>query len=138
MLVASVLAAADHLKTASNLVLAVVRGDHDVNEVRLARAPDAQTRALEAQELREAVFPRVLPAYSDLHASADGHLWVRETPMQLGGPHVWAVFAPDGRPLGSAELPAPLVVDDGLARSKNVITIQVITTSGRQVLSARR
>lgn len=79
-------------------------------DARLASAIDAQTRAIEAREVREAVFPRELPAYSDLHASADGHLWVRETPMQLGTPHVWSVFGADGRSLGSVELPAPLVV----------------------------
>lgn len=51
-----------------------------------------------------------LPAYSALAADADGYLWVRDYPEPREAGNEWDVFGPDGRWLGSVEIPPGLDV----------------------------
>lgn len=50
-------------------------------------------------------FAEVIPAYSQLHVDATGHVWVGRYHYSLSRPTEWDVFAPDGRWLATVHMP---------------------------------
>lgn len=59
---------------------------------------------------REMPVPDSTPAYRALLEDARGHLWVERYRLPWETARVWEVFEPDGRWLGSVEMPAGLTV----------------------------
>ena len=81
-------------------------------EKSLARMKDPAIRADWSRRYSEMPFPETLPAFSDLIVDPTGNLWV-------GGYHEfgetqphWTVFDPNGRLLGTLDVPANLMVHD--------------------------
>jgi len=73
----------------------------------LDRASDENARRRMEQRLAQVTYPETLPAYSDLAADAEGNLWVRDYSIDEAE-NRWDVFDPDGRWLGTVELPPGL------------------------------
>lgn len=63
-------------------------------------------RALE-RLMRELPIPDHLPAFAAMLGDAEGNLWIQDYPRpgDEAEPSSWRVFGPDGRPLGSIEMP---------------------------------
>lgn len=77
-----------------------------VLEERLQRIEDeeARRRARDGYEALE--LPERMPAYAGLAIDRQGGLWVREyRPPWGAGPEAWSVFSPEGRWLGTVDLP---------------------------------
>lgn len=63
------------------------------------------------QMLDEVSFPEMMPAYSNLVADDAGNLWVADYPGPVTEAHdSWNVFDPDGRLLGSVDIPPRFLV----------------------------
>jgi hypothetical protein len=72
----------------------------------LANARDDNMRRRISLDLAELPIPPTMPAHGDLHADADGNLWVQEYRAQ-GEDHTrWMVFDREGRLLGPVQGPA--------------------------------
>lgn len=95
-----------------------VSGDEAVDRLvswaeRRAEEQDASPGALEEfrRRLRERPHAETLPHYEDIVVDTLGHVWVqRYRPRYAEGPADWDVYDPDGRWLGTLELPAGLEV----------------------------
>lgn len=77
----------------------------------------AEIRELDERERRfilegEVEMPPALPAYTDLQAAPDGHLWAKRFIPPWEDTHRWGVFAPDGTFLGDLEFPPGLEVTE--------------------------
>lgn len=115
----------DRLSTGGDLV-ASVRVDREARA--LSPAVIEQYRAAEREKAssgaaakggndvfgmmaEDAPYPDVLPHYDDLLVDRDGRLWVRDYVVDLDAPTRYVVFAPDGRVVATAELPARFRVE---------------------------
>jgi hypothetical protein len=54
--------------------------------------------------------PEMIPPYDDLVVDAEGHLWVERYQRPGESRHVWTVFDPEGRMLGTVEIPGGVSV----------------------------
>lgn len=82
-------------------------------------------------------YPRTLPPYSDLHAGADGRVWVRESslPREWSRPGGWWIFSPDGRPLARVQLPPrALLLDAG----RDWVLLREMDEQQREIVSLYR
>lgn len=82
-------------------------------------------------------YPRTLPPYSDLHADADGRLWVAESslPREWSRPGGWWIFSPDGRPLARIQLPPrALLLDAG----RDWVLLREMDEQQREIVSLYR
>jgi hypothetical protein len=81
----------------------------DVNslfEQRLAWHTDEARRTEQERTLRSMPLPETMPAFAEVRAAGDDHLWVREYAVELDAPGAWSVFDDNGRFLGSVTTPA--------------------------------
>lgn len=82
-------------------------------EGRLAGIEDEERRRRTRDRYDALELPERMPAYSDLVVDGEGHLWVKEyRPPWETGPEAWNVFSPEGRWLGSVDLPEGLRATD--------------------------
>ena len=72
----------------------------------LAGQDEPALRAQLERMLDNMPVPETYPAFTTFLPDDAGNVWVRETPSTEEGPSTWAVFDPDGRLLGSLQLPA--------------------------------
>jgi hypothetical protein len=74
-----------------------------------------QMRADYLSALDHEVRPNVLPGYDRVLTSADGGVWAQVYGPDIGAPHDWHVFDPEGRSLGEIHVAAgmhPLLVTE--------------------------
>lgn len=86
-------------------------GDLEITEELLATySDDPAERVFAAVDRLGIPQPPALPAYTELHVSPDGHVWVKrfQAPGEEGAR--WGVFAPDGAFLGHVETPPRFTV----------------------------
>ena len=57
-------------------------------------------------------MPPEMPAFVEMHAAPDGHLWVERFRFPGDTGRRWGVFAPDGAFLGNLELPPNFAVTE--------------------------
>jgi hypothetical protein len=62
------------------------------------------------QILAELPYPETKPVFESIVLDPAGNLWVKDFDPFSGGPSFWRVFDPDGRWLGTLEMPAGLRV----------------------------
>jgi hypothetical protein len=55
-------------------------------------------------------FPETFPAFSALRTDSEGNLWVKEFARPTDSASRWAVFAPDGRWLGTLSAPLRFII----------------------------
>jgi hypothetical protein len=74
-----------------------------------------QMRAAYLSALDHEVRPNVLPGYDRVLTSSDGGVWAQVYDPDIGAPHDWDVFDPEGRLLGEVHVAAgvyPLLVTE--------------------------
>lgn len=73
-------------------------------EAVLARIPE-RARPGQRRLYDELPMPEHMPAHAEIVADAAGFLWVAEYRAGPEAPHRWAVYDPEGRPVGAVETP---------------------------------
>jgi hypothetical protein len=80
-------------------------------EETLSTVEDEERRAWFRAQYGEMPIPATMPAYASLRAGRDGHVWIlRYAGPRDEGPPRWDVFEPEGRWLGTVDLPEGLRV----------------------------
>jgi beta-lactamase regulating signal transducer with metallopeptidase domain len=69
-------------------------------------------RGLQVKDLKDAVFPKTIPAYASLIVDSDDNVWVQSYPRPAEKASHWAVFSSAGAAIASIDLPANLNVTE--------------------------
>lgn len=77
---------------------------------RLARSESEEARRALRRRLGDMEFPETLPAYGEIVVDGGGNLWVERVRRPGEEGNQWHVFDPEGRLLGSVDLPIGLEV----------------------------
>lgn len=84
----------------------------DYKESALAGIEDQNERRQRQSMLEAITFPDRFPAFSDFHVDSDGDVWVESYARpDHDGPTSSLVFDPEGRLLGSVQIPSSLRID---------------------------
>ena len=105
------------VRDAAGALLRLVRKPHEpvpvtnadiarIRERRLANARSDNARREAERLLAEVPFPSFRPAFGDLRVDPDGFIWVQDYRIDPDDPSIWSIFDPDGRFLGTLEVPA--------------------------------
>ena len=105
------------VRDAAGALLRLVRKPHEpvpvtnadiarFRERRLANARSDNARREAERLLAEVPFPSFRPAFGDLRVDPDGFIWVQDYRIDPDDPSIWSIFDPDGRFLGTLEVPA--------------------------------
>lgn len=86
--------------------------DAAVEAYRAADLPEEAARDRRRVEQAGFAMPPAAPAYTEMRATPDGHLWVKRFVAPGETMNRWGVFAPDGVFLGNLDLPEELVVTE--------------------------
>lgn len=101
----------------------------------LGKSPGDQRREMRYWDQYD--YPPTIPAYTALVVDRDDNLWVRAFPRTVENLARWVVFNPEGKEIGSLDLPATLEVFD--IGSDWVLGIETrLADGGQQVRMYRR
>jgi hypothetical protein len=86
--------------------------DYRRTQVTIGAEGDARLRSQNADLLAKAPYPREMPPFTAIAADPDGNLWLQPPKTASVKDLPWMVLAPDGRALGTVDLPAKLAVQE--------------------------